>query len=182
MKKIGRAESLRRLLGQPRPPGSLLFAVLFLALSLFLLSNLGTETTWVERAKLFAQPAFWPAIALAGMAAFSLVHCLGVLLSHRDEGRWKEALLWLRATEYVLWFMIYVLIVPPIGYLPATVVFVFFLCLRAGYRDLKSLGSAVLVAAVIVVFFKSFLKVKVPGGQIYEYLPDSLRTFMLTYL
>jgi hypothetical protein len=41
------------------------------------------------------------------------------------------------------------------------------------------LGSAVLVALAVVVVFKSFLSVKIPGGAIYEYLPDALRSFFI---
>jgi len=33
-----------------------------------------------------------------------------------------------------------------------------------------------------VVVFKSFLQVKIPGGQLYEFLPDGIRNFMLVYL
>ena len=36
-------------------------------------------------------------------------------------------------------------------------------------------------AAIIVVIFKSFLQVMIPGGAIYEALPGGLRQFMLTY-
>jgi hypothetical protein len=34
---------------------------------------------------------------------------------------------------------------------------------------------------VIVLLFKTLLKVNLPGGLIYEALPDGLRQFMLTY-
>ena len=34
---------------------------------------------------------------------------------------------------------------------------------------------------LVVVIFKSFLQVKVPGGKLYEYLPGAMRSFMLTY-
>jgi len=32
-----------------------------------------------------------------------------------------------------------------------------------------------------VVIFKSLLQVKVPGGAIYEFLPNVMRSFFLTY-
>ena len=37
------------------------------------------------------------------------------------------------------------------------------------------------LAFAIVVIFKAFLQVKIPGGGIYEALPSALRSFMLTY-
>jgi hypothetical protein len=39
--------------------------------------------------------------------------------------------------------------------------------------------SSVLIALSIVLVFKTFLEVKIPGGIIYEYLPDTLRNFMI---
>ena len=77
--------------------------------------------------------------------------------------------------------MAYVLIVPYLGYLPSTIIFISILTLRVGYRDLKFMGAAVAVGFAVVVIFKSLLQVKVPGGQIYEFLPDGIRAFMLTY-
>jgi hypothetical protein len=41
------------------------------------------------------------------------------------------------------------------------------------------LSYSVLTALSIVLVFKTFLEVKIPGGAIYEYLPDTLRTFMI---
>ncbi|MEZ5478349.1 MAG: hypothetical protein R3E95_12975 [Thiolinea sp.] len=81
--------------------------------------------------------------------------------------------------EYALWFLLYVWVVPIIGYLPATLLFMPLLALRAGYRDKRQLLSMVAIGFVIVLLFKSFLAVKIPGGAIYEYLPDGLRSFML---
>ena len=43
------------------------------------------------------------------------------------------------------------------------------------------IGLLCIMVAVIVLLFKSFLQVKLPGGRIYEVLPDGLRSFMLTY-
>ena len=37
-------------------------------------------------------------------------------------------------------------------------------------------------AVAITALFKGFLGVNIPGGQIYEYLPGSVRTFFLVYL
>ena len=78
--------------------------------------------------------------------------------------------------------MVYVFLVPMAGYLPSTIIFAVLLCYRVGYRSFRSLLAAALVATTVVVVFKSFLQVKVPGGQVYEMLPDSIRSFMLTYL
>ena len=78
--------------------------------------------------------------------------------------------------------MAYVVAVPYVGYLPSTIFFAVILTWRMGYRSRKMLVIAALTAVAIVVTFKSFLQVRVPGGLLYEQLPDGIRSFMLTYL
>ena len=95
--------------------------------------------------------------------------------------RWREVLLWCASFEYAGWFIAYALAVPYTGYLPTTVLFAVLLCLRVGYRSALALGSAAASALVIVILFKTLLRVNLPAGQIYEVLPDGLRQIMLTY-
>jgi hypothetical protein len=174
-------KTLQELFQRYRKPGDLVFAVVFLLIALFLLANLGEQTKWVKRTKLFAQPAFWPAISLAGMVFFAALHWISSALSPRIAGRWREVWFWVRSVEYAFWFMAYVLLVPQLGYLPSTIVFTILLALRSGSRGWRAIGSSALAAIVIVLVFKTFLQVKVPGGQAYELLPGALRAFMLTY-
>lgn len=210
------------------PRGSLLFALLFMALALFLLSQLGVEAKYSSKGKLFAQPAFWPGIAVIGMAVFGGLHLIASAVAMRKhrrhdaqteagakvveaavEGRtevlaevtaevgtevnttgstrsdsliWgelKEGRRWLRALEYFGWFMVYVYITPVIGYLASTVLFLVLLTWRVGYRNRRMVITSVAVGFAIVLLFKSFLGVKIPGGAIYELLPDSIRSFMI---
>ena len=173
---------LKNLFRRDRRPGDLVFALAFLLISIFLLSQIGSETKWVKGTKLFAQPAFWPAVSLVLMTLFAFFHVAGSFLSRKKQGRGEELWLWLRSIEYAIWFMLYVWIVPIIGYLPGTLIFVICLVVRAGYRNTKTLIYAALAACVIVIVFKGFLSVKIPGGQVYEMLPDGIRNFMLLYL
>ena len=165
-----------------RRPGDLVFAVLFLLLAIFLLTQLGDQTKWVKRTKFFAQPAFWPTVSLIGMALFAALHYLGSVLSPKMPGRKAEVLLWLRSLEFALWFLAYVWITPKIGYLGATLIFALLLTWRVGYRDRRMFAAAAAMAVTVVVVFKAFLQVKIPAGQVYEYLPDGIRNFMLLYL
>ncbi len=159
-------------------PGGLLFAALFLAFSLFLLSQLGAETKFSAKGKLFAQPAFWPAVGVFGMVFFGALHLIS---------RWRaniaaelaEGAIWLLPLEYLAWFMAYVTAAPQIGYLAATVIFMVLMALRAGYRSAKMLIAAALTGVFIVLIFKTLLQVKIPGGAVYEALPDALRNFMI---
>lgn len=163
---------------KPIRPGSTVVAVLFLIVAVYLLSQLGTETRFSARGKLFAQPRFWPAVGVIGMVFFGVAH-LATTWRSGWSGWVSEAGHCLRAMEYVAWFMVYVVIVPKIGYLAATILFTLFLALRIGYRKPRQLLLAVAMGIAIVVVFKAGLAVKIPGGEIYEYLPDALRSFMI---
>ncbi len=178
---MSRIKTLQDLFKRYRRPGDLVFALLFLAFALFLWINLDAQTTWVKRTKTVAQPAFWPTVSVFLMLGFSALHLIGSLVSPRIHGRLMEVTFWLRSLEFAFWFMAYVLLVPRLGYLPATILFMLALPYRLGYRGVKELGGAVAVGVLIVIVFKALLQVKVPGGQIYEVLPDTLRAFMLTY-
>lgn len=176
-----KARTLQDLFKRYRRPGDLFYSCICIAFSLFLAVNLSSQTTWASGTKLFAQPAFWPYAAVIAMVVFSSLHLISSLLSEKLDGRWQEVGFWLKSVEYAGWFMIYVIIVPQLGYLLTTVLFAVLLAFRLGYRGFKILGSAALFGVVVVVVFKSLLQVKVPGGAIYEYLPTTFRSFFLTY-
>jgi len=176
---MSRVKTLQNLFKRYRRPGDLVFAVVVLIVSLFLLSQLYEETTYKAGGKLFAQPRFWPAVALIGMAGFAALHLLGSALSERIDGRWKEVLLWFSALEYAGWFIAYAALTPVAGYLPSTIIAAVLLTLRVGYRSGFAILSAIGAAVAIVLLFKTFLKVKLPAGQFYEALPDGLRQFMI---
>ncbi len=173
--------TLQALFKRYRRPGDIVFALAFLMLSLWLLSQLDTQTTWKKGGKLAAQAPFWPTVSVAGMVFFATMHALGSFLSARIPGRWTEVGMWFKSVEFALWFMAYVVCVPIIGYLLSTMIVCFFLAYRSGYRSRAMLTASVSAGIFVVVIFKSLLQVKVPGGQIYEYLPGTLRSFMLTY-
>lgn len=178
---MSRVKTLQSLFKRYRRPGDIVFAWIALVVSVFLLSQLVDQTTWRNGGKLFAQPRFWPAVSLGGMAFFAAFHLLGSALSDRIHGRWQEVWLWITSLEYAGWFIAYAVLVPYAGYLPSTVIFAVALALRAGYRKMSTLGIAAVSAVVIVLLFKTFLKVNLPAGLIYESLPDGLRQIMLTY-
>lgn len=178
---MSRVKTLQTLFKRYRRPGDIVFAWFVFAVSVFLLTQIVDQTAWKSGNKLFAQPRFWPAVSLGGMALFAGFHLLGSALSERIHGRWQEVWLWICALEYAVWFIVYASVVPYTGYLLTTVVFAVALTLRAGYRRPLILGAAVMSAIVIVLLFKTLLQVNLPSGVIYEGLPDGLRHIMLTY-
>lgn len=176
------AKTLQDMFRRYRRPGDIIFATMFFAFALFLLSQLGAETKVVKRTKWFAQPSLWPTIAIWGMVIFSGLHLLGSALSPRIPGRWREIAFWLMSLEYVLYFLIYVVAVPWLGYLPSTMLFAAFLAIRTGFRSTGTVSIALLFGAVVAIVFRALLQVNIPAGRLYEYLPDSVRIFALTYL
>lgn len=162
-----------------RMPGNLVFSVLFVSITLALAVALPSQAPFLDGTKLVAQPGFWPMIAVGMMVVFGGIHLVGILRTNRAPGRGAEVWLWLRSFEYVAWFIAYVYVIPVIGYLPSSVLFMPLLCFRLGYRKPAILAYAALFGAAVVVVFKTALGVPMPAGQIYEYLPDGLRNFFL---
>jgi len=159
--------------------GQFLFALVFLIAALLLLSQLGDQTRWVKRTKLFAQPRFWPAVAVGGMVLFSALHLWKLPRKRFVRADYVEWRNWLFAIEWVLWFLAYVTVVPILGYLPTTLVFVPLLARRMGYRDRTMIWASIGFAVAVVILFKTLLQVKIPGGTVYEYLPDAVRSFFI---
>lgn len=165
-----------------RRRGQVIFNLVFLGLSILLLALIGEQTEWKQRTKLFAQPAFWPAVALTVMVIFSAFRFY--LLKRRwvDAADLREARNWAYPFEYAVWFMAYVGAVPVIGFLPTSMIFCPLLTWRLGYRDKRMLAISILFAVMVVVVFKSLLSVRIPGGLIYEWLPGALRSFAIVNL
>jgi hypothetical protein len=178
---MSRANTLQSMFKRYKRPGDIVFAWFVLIISLFLLSQLFDQTAWKAGAKLPTQPRFWPAVSLGGMALFAIFHLISSALSERIDGRWQEVGLWISSLEFAAWFIIYAMVVPYAGYLPSTIVFAVALSWCAGYHSVFMLSTAGIAAFFIVLLFKTFLKVNLPAGRVYEALPDGLRQFMLTY-
>ncbi len=175
-------KTFQELFKRYRHPGDLFVAALTVAFALFLAACLPFQTTWLPRTQLFAQPAFWPAVAVGGMLVFSLLHLIGALVSERVEGRWEEVMEWLKAVEYVGWFLAYVTLVPVLGYLPATIAFTLSLTRRLGYRGFRWSLAALGVALTIVLIFKTGLRISIPAGALYDFLPGgAMRSLFMTY-
>jgi len=160
---------------------TLVFAAAFAGISLWLFALLPSETMWVERAKTFEQPRFWPGIALGIMSLFSIGFLVQSTRSRPSGSAVPELTTWILALEYLVWFLAYVWLVPRLGYLPTTVLFTCTLAWRMGYRDNRWLALASLFGISVVVLFKSIMGVNIPAGALYETLPPgSLRSFVMT--
>lgn len=163
-----------------RKPGEILFVTITMMIALALLAALPWQTAWLPGRGFAAQPRFWPALSLGGVVLFGLMNALSRVRVARTPGRWQEATVWLRSLEFIGWYMLYVLAIPVIGYLVATLVFCTGLALRMGYRG-KTLWLAAAFGLFVVLFFKSAMNVRIPSGAIYDYAPGSLRYILLRY-
>ncbi|MBF9042701.1 tripartite tricarboxylate transporter TctB family protein [Rhodobacterales bacterium HKCCE4037] len=166
-----------------RVSGQVIFVIAAFVVSLLLLSQIGTQTEWNDNARtIAAQPRLWPAIALAVMVVSFGLHWR-LMRRRRPNGLdWIEVKRWVEPLEYLGWFIVYVLAVPRLGFLPMSLVLACALTWRLGYRSRTALILAALFAVAVTAIFKGFLGVNIPGGQIYDLLPDSIRSFFLVYL
>ena len=124
-------------------------------------------------------------VALAGMAVFAALALFqkttgpGGPATELTQLQWPRFLRrWFGVAEYGLYFLIYVYLVPRLGYLPATLLVFPLLTLRVGYRSRKMVVYSWVVGLGIVLLFKSLLQVKIPGGKIYAIFPEAIRSFM----
>jgi hypothetical protein len=86
---------------------------------------------------------------------------------------------WLRALEFVAWFIAYTLLVPVLGYLFATLLLGTALPWRLGYRGSRWMGICVAASFVIVLVFRTGLQIRTPVNiWLYDQLPQRLETFM----
>ncbi|NIZ12123.1 tripartite tricarboxylate transporter TctB family protein [Phaeobacter sp. HF9A] len=163
-----------------RRPGDLVFAVGFFLFAVLVALVLPQQAKFLPDKALITQPGFWPAVGVAMMLLFGGVHMIATLNAPRLPGRLREVLVWGRSLEFVGWFVVYVLSVPRIGYLPATVALAVLLGVRLGYRTRRALLAAVLFAVAVVLIFRTGLHVRLPAGALYSYLPDAIRSFAMT--
>lgn len=166
-----------------RSAGENIFIAAALLIAVLLLSQLTGQTVWVDDAKSFAaQPRFWPAVALVAMVASLAMHFWFVRRRKPQSRDWMEARRWIEPLEFAIWFMVFVFLVPYVGFLPMSIAFAVALTRRLGYRDRRFVLLAALFAIITVILFKGLLGVKIPGAMIYEMLPGSIRNFFILYL
>ena len=162
--------------------GQLLFTVGFLTVSALLAALLWDQTVWKDGKDWFSQARFWPAVGVFGMVGFTALHLWQLPRKRFARPDWIEGRNWLRVFEFVGWFLAYVWLVPLLGYLPVTLVFAALLTRRMGYRDPKMLWIALVFGLTVVLLFKAFLQVKIPGAALYEVFPGAVRNFFILYL
>lgn len=174
---------LSEMIKPPHEAAEIVFAVISFSVAILLATQWSSQTSWFDGQLIGRQPGLWPLISIIGMLVFGLGELIACLLRNRHLPAGSvlpEVLHWTKASEYLLWFLAYVFSVHWVGYLPATVLFCSLLSWRLGYRT-KMVFIAVLMAILIVVVFKGFLSVRIPGGEFYELFPRGIRNFLVLY-
>lgn len=177
-------DELDELIHPPHHRAEIVFAVVSFVIAGVLALQWNGQITWVEGQPWSRQPGLWPTIAIGGMlifGVFELAACIWRNMRNGGGDVLSEVGLWLKAGEYAVWFLLYVMITPKLGYLPATLLFTTALAWRLGYRG-KALLLAPLLGLLIVVIFKAFLAVRIPGGDLYDLFPLAIRNFFVVYL
>jgi hypothetical protein len=185
VKKSSEQRKIQQLMEQQQHPAQWVFALLLVVFSTWLLANLTEQAKFPSSKPFVSQPGFWPAISISGMLFFSswFLYTSWKNRSREHNNVLREELFaWLAVLEFPLWFLSYVWLVPQLGYLPSTLLFTVVMSARLGYRHKNIYISAALASVVIVVVFKAFLEVKIPGGAAYQLLPEAIRNFMIIKL
>ncbi len=173
-----------------RQPGDSLFAIAMVILVVFLFSQIGSQTKWIEGVRFIVQPRFWPGLSLIFMLIFSVGYLIqsiqdidGDSSKTLNDKIWQPAEFfnWMRTFEYAAYFLIYVTIIPRLGYLPSTLTFCLFLTIRVGYRSMRFIGWSLGGGFLIVLVFKTFLQVKLPAGALYDLFPAVIGRIMIRY-
>jgi hypothetical protein len=165
--------------------GQRIFAICVLLCAITLLFFADTELKWKRNASFHVQPGFWSIMAISGMAIFAIIQLvMSPWKFTRPVGfdSWQWLRNWFGPVEFVAYFLIYVYLVPWLGYLPSTLLVFPLLVIRAGYRGFKYLAYSWIVGLFIVILFKSLLQVKIPGGELYSIFPDAIRNFLVLRL
>ena len=127
-----------------------------------------------------------PLLCLAVLVPAAILNLIGALRAQAWRQRFKqptgvayELIQWLRALEFVAWFVAYTLLVPTLGYLLATLLLGTALPWRLGYRGWRWMGICLAASFAIVLVFRTGLQIRTPVNiWLYDQLPQSMETFM----
>ena len=194
-----------------RTRGDFTFSLLLVGMVGFLLVSFSAQTGWQARklptdmlsylaaqlgmidpegrvmrlGKILKQGWVAPLLCLAVLVPAVLLNLNGSWRRLRQQVplRWRyEIGQWLRACEFIAYFILYTLSVPILGYLVSTVLMGGFLTARLGYRGWRWAAIALASSLAIVVLFRSVLQIKTPVNiWLYNQMPDGVALFLKTW-
>ena len=145
-----------------------------------------TEGRTTRLGRILKQSWVAPLICLSVLVPAALWNLRGAWRAQVWRRRFKqptalghEMMQWLRALEYVVWFVAYTLLVPVLGYLVSTLLLGTLLPWRLGYRGARWMGICLAASFAIVLVFRTGLQIRTPVNiWLYDQLPQSMETFM----
>lgn len=176
-----------------RKDGDFFLSFLCLCFVIFLLLNFTSETGWEDRildhkrfGKILKQPWVGP------LGCISILLPAAILNLFLSFKRWSyksknlipgklsyELSIWIKALEYVAYFLIYTISITYLGYFLSTIIFGVYLTNRLGYNSLKWQIRTIIATLMIVLTFRTFLQIKTPINiWLYEFFPQNIETFM----
>jgi len=165
-------------------PGRLiiaLFFVLFGAGGLVLLPFM-TRTSPGDEGW-YTQPWLMPTLTLALLTVCAVAHTIRIL-DRRAQSTGTvggELWMWLRAAEFFLWYVAYILLLGWVGYGLSTLLFIAGLSIRVGLRRPRWLLAALGVTIAMTLLFRLGLKIWVPAADLYDLMPKDVRNFLQRY-
>lgn len=158
----------------------------------YLLRQLGLvegEGRLTRLGRILKQSWVAPMACLAILIPAALFNLRSSLRVHRWRKRFgqptdmsHELSQWLRALEFIGWFIAYTLLVPILGYLLSTLILGTALPWRMGYRGPRWMGICAGVSLLIVLIFRTGLQIKTPINiWLYDFLPPAASGFMRTW-
>ena len=148
-----------------------------------------TEGRLARLGKILKQGWVAPLLCLAILVPAALLNLnasyriLRLRARQKVPWRWRyEMGQWLRAVEFIAYFILYTLSVPILGYLVSTLLMGCFLTARLGYRGWRWMAVALSASFAIVVLFRTLLQIKTPVNiWLYNQLPDGVSLFLKTW-
>ncbi|KNG95064.1 hypothetical protein ATO11_05830 [Pseudaestuariivita atlantica] len=130
-----------------------------------------------------------PMICLAILVPAAVLNLRDSWRVHRWRVRFRqptslryEGEMWLRALEFVGWFIAYTLLVPVLGYLVSTLLLGTLLPWRLDYRGPRWMGICLAASFTIVLVFRTGLQIRTPVNiWLYDQLPQQAAAFMKTW-
>ena len=179
-----------------RKDGDLFLSFICLLFAVFIIFHFSSETGWEDRTldhkrfgKILKQPWVGPMACVSILLPAAIFNLVSSYRKWRYKNRnlipnrfFYEFSIWLKALEFIVYFLIYTLSIRYFGYFLSTVIFGIFLTNRLGYRSLRWQVRTILTTIAIVLIFRTFLKIKTPVNiWLYEFFPKNIETFMKIY-
>jgi len=170
---------------------SLVLTLIFAAISVALLVAIGWATkTGSTTAGWWTRPALAPGAALLILTGANIATLIRAMVDLRQNPLTADERLdaraqfigWLKPIEFLAYFAGYLGLLPHLGYVLATLVFILFLMLRVGLRSRGWLLAGAATALALMLIFRVGLGVWMPAPAFLDLAPEGVRSTLMRWL